>query len=64
MVQFHIMAAATGHRDLILPPEWHIGAEFRLTAWVHRRPDGTLRANTRSFVPQNGLPLEVLTCCL
>ena len=50
MVQRHIMAAATGHRDLLLPPEWHIGAEFRLTAGVHRRPDGTLRANTRGFV--------------
>ena len=41
---------ADAHRDLLLPPEWHIGAEFRLTAGVRRRHDGTLRANTHGFV--------------
>ena len=41
---------ATVHRDRILPPDWSPGAEFRLTAGVHRCHDGTLRANTRGFV--------------
>ena len=50
------------HRDLILPPDWSPGAEFRLTAGVHRCHDGTLRANTRGFVhrmyagPPDGTP--------
>ena len=41
---------ATVHRDYVLPPDWSPGAEFRLTAGVHRCPDGTMRANTWGFV--------------
>ena len=41
---------ADAHLDLLLPPGWIPGAYFRLTAGVHRRRDGSLRANTRGFV--------------